>query len=137
LTLPGVMVPPTLPPPGLDHPASPGPSMLFYSTLDWRAAGRPAAAAHVRRALKPDGSWMIVEPMAGDSVEQNLNPVSRLFYVASTMVCIPTSRSQEAGAALGAQAGVAKLRETISAGGFTSVRRAAETPFNLILEARP
>src|SRR6202030_2063787 len=95
------------------------------------------AAAHVRQSLKPDGSWMIVEPMAGDSLEQNLNPVSRLFYAGSTMICIPTSLSQEVGAALGAQAGEAKLREVITAGGFKNVRRAAETPFNMILEARP
>ena len=95
------------------------------------------AAAHVRQSLKPDGSWMIVEPMAGDSLEQNLNPVSRLYYAASTMICVPTSLSQEVGAALGAQAGEAKLREVITAGGFASVRRATETPFNMILEARP
>ena len=95
------------------------------------------AAAHVHRSLKPDGSWMIVEPMAGDSLEQNLNPVSRLFYAASTMICIPTSLSQEVGAALGAQAGEAKLRDVITAGGFSIVRRATETPFNMILEARP
>jgi 2-polyprenyl-3-methyl-5-hydroxy-6-metoxy-1,4-benzoquinol methylase len=95
------------------------------------------AAAHVCESLKPDGSWMIVEPMAGDSLEQNLNPVGRLYYAASTMVCIPTSLSQDVGAALGAQAGEAKLREVITAGGFTTVRRATETPFNMILEARP
>jgi len=94
------------------------------------------AAAHVRRSLKPDGSWMIVEPMAGDRLEDNLNPVSRLYYAASTMICVPTSLSQEVGAALGAQAGEAKLREVIAAGGFGSVRRATETPFNMILEAR-
>ncbi len=100
--------------------------------------GDPAgAAAHVRRSLKPDGSWMIVEPMAGDSLEQNLNPVSRLFYAASTMICVPTSLSQEVGAALGAQAGEARLREVITAGGFATVRRATQTPFNMILEARP
>jgi 2-polyprenyl-3-methyl-5-hydroxy-6-metoxy-1,4-benzoquinol methylase len=94
------------------------------------------AAAHVCRSLKKDGSWMIVEPMAADSLEQNLNPVSRLYYAASTMICVPTSLSQDVGAALGAQAGEAKLREVITAGGFASVRRAAETPFNMILEAR-
>ena len=99
--------------------------------------GDPAgAAARVRRALKPDGTWMIVEPMAGDSVQDNLNPVGRLYYAGSTMVCVPTSLSQEVGAALGAQAGEAKLREVITAGGFGSVRRATETPFNMILEAR-
>jgi SAM-dependent methyltransferase len=95
------------------------------------------AAAHVRQSLKPDGSWMVVEPMAGDSLEQNLNPVGRLYYAASTMICVPTSLSQEVGAALGAQAGEQKLREVIMAGGFGSVRRATETPFNMILEARP
>jgi 2-polyprenyl-3-methyl-5-hydroxy-6-metoxy-1,4-benzoquinol methylase len=95
------------------------------------------AAAHVRQSLKPDGTWMIVEPIAGDRLEDNLNPVGRLYYAASTMVCVPTSLSQEVGAALGAQAGEAKLREVIIAGGFGSVRRAAETPFNMVLEARP
>jgi hypothetical protein len=95
------------------------------------------AAAHFRRSLKPDGSWMIVEPMAGDRLEDNLNPVGRLYYGASTMVCVPTSLAQEVGAALGAQAGEAKLREIITAGGFRSVKRAAETPFNMILEVRP
>jgi len=99
--------------------------------------GDPAgAAAHVRRILKPDGTWMIVEPMARDRLADNLNPVGRLFYAGSTMICVPTSLSQEVGAALGAQAGEAKLREVISAGGFTKIRRAAETPFNMILEAR-
>lgn len=94
--------------------------------------GDPAgAAAHVCRSLKKDGSWMIVEPMAADSLEENLNPVSRLYYAALTMICIPTSLSQEIGTALGAQAGEAKLREVITAGGFASVRRAAETPFNI------
>jgi len=100
--------------------------------------GDPAgAAAHIRQSLKPDGTWMIVEPMAGDTLQQNLNPVGRLYYAGSTMICLPTSRSQEVGAALGAQAGEAKLRETIQSGGFSKVRRAAETPFNMILEARP
>src|SRR6266853_716754 len=99
--------------------------------------GDPAgAAAHIRRSLKQDGTWMIVEPMAGDRLEQNLNPVGRLYYAASTMVCVPTSLSQEVGTALGAQAGEAKLREVITAGGFASVRRATQTPFNMILEAR-
>jgi 2-polyprenyl-3-methyl-5-hydroxy-6-metoxy-1,4-benzoquinol methylase len=100
--------------------------------------GDPAgAAAHVRQSLKPDGTWMIVEPMAGDRLEDNLNPVGRLFYAGSTMICVPTSLSQEVGAALGAQAGEAKLHEVITGGGFRSVRRATETPFNMILEARP
>jgi 2-polyprenyl-3-methyl-5-hydroxy-6-metoxy-1,4-benzoquinol methylase len=100
--------------------------------------GDPAgAAAHVRQSLKPDGSWMIVEPMAGDRLEDNLNPVGRIYYGASTLVCVPTSLAQEVGAALGAQAGEVKLREVITAGGFRHVRRATETPFNMILEARP
>jgi hypothetical protein len=79
---------------------------------------------------------MIVEPMAGDRLEDNLNPIGRLYYAGSTMICVPTSLSQEVGAALGAQAGEAKLREVITAGGFGNVRRATETPFNMILEAR-
>jgi len=100
--------------------------------------GDPAgAAAHVRQSLKSDGTWMIVEPMAGDRLEDNINPVGRLYYAGSTMICVPTSLAQEVGAALGAQAGEAKLREVITAGGFGSVRRAAETPFNMVLEARP
>jgi SAM-dependent methyltransferase len=94
------------------------------------------AAAHVKQSLKSDGSWMIVEPMAGDKLEDNLNPLGRIYYAASTMVCVPTSLSQEVGEALGAQAGEAKLREVITAGGFRTVRRATETPFNMVLEAR-
>ena len=80
---------------------------------------------------------MIVEPMAGDKLEDNLNPVGRIYYARSTMGCVPTSLSQEVGAALGAQAGEKRLREVITAGGFRNIRRAAETPFNMILEARP
>ena len=95
------------------------------------------AAAHVRSTLHPDGTWMVVEPFAGDSLSDNLNPVGRVFYGASTLVCTPASRDQEVGLALGAQAGEARLSEVIRAGGFSSVRRAAETPFNLVLEARP
>ena len=94
------------------------------------------AAAHVRQSLKPDGTWMVIEPMAGDRLEDNLNPVGRLYYGASTLICVPTSLEQEVGAALGAQAGEARLREVITAGGFGRVRRATETPFNMILEAR-
>jgi SAM-dependent methyltransferase len=100
--------------------------------------GDPAgAAAHVKQSLKPDGSWMIVEPMAGDTLKDNLNPIGRIYYAASTLVCVPTSLAQEVGAALGAQAGEGRLREVITAGGFTRVRRANETPFNMILEACP
>jgi SAM-dependent methyltransferase len=93
------------------------------------------AAAHVRESLKPDGKWMIVEPLAGNNLSDNLNPVGRLFYAASTMICVPTSLAQETGLALGAQAGEARLREIVEAGGFGGVRRAAETPFNMVLEA--
>ena len=95
------------------------------------------ASAHVRSALKPDGTWMIVEPFAGDKVEENMNPIGRIFYSASTLICTPASRAQEVGLALGAQAGEARLREVVTQGGFTRFRRATETPFNLILEARP
>jgi 2-polyprenyl-3-methyl-5-hydroxy-6-metoxy-1,4-benzoquinol methylase len=95
------------------------------------------AATQTRRALKENGTWMIVEPMAGDRLEDNLNPVGRLYYAGSTMICIPTSLSQEVGSALGAQAGEARLREAITGGGFRAVRRATETPFNMVLEARP
>jgi SAM-dependent methyltransferase len=100
--------------------------------------GDPVGAArHVRQALKPDGHWMIVEPAAGDRLEDNLNPVSRLYYAASTMICVPTSLDQPVGAALGAQAGFAKLSAAIREGGFGQVRKATETPFSMILEARP
>lgn len=99
--------------------------------------GDPAGAAtHIKRSLKPDGTWMVVEPMAGDHLTENLNPIGRLYYAGSTMICLPTSLSQEVGTALGAQAGQAKLTEIILSGGFRSVRRATETPFNMILEAR-
>ncbi len=94
------------------------------------------AAAHVRQSLAPDGTWMIVEPMAHDRLENNLNPVGRVFYAASTLICTPASRAQEVGLALGAQAGEARLRDVITRGGFTRFRRATETPFNMILEAR-
>jgi SAM-dependent methyltransferase len=95
------------------------------------------ASAHVLETLDSDGTWMIVEPFAGDSVEENLNPVGRVFYGASTMICTPASLSQEVGLALGAQAGEARLSEVLKQGGFTRVRRATETPFNLVLEAKP
>jgi SAM-dependent methyltransferase len=95
------------------------------------------AAAHVREALNPDGTWLVVEPFANDRLEDNLNPVGRVFYSASTMICTPASRDQEVGLALGAQAGEARLRDVIEQGGFTRFRRATETPFNLVLEARP
>jgi 2-polyprenyl-3-methyl-5-hydroxy-6-metoxy-1,4-benzoquinol methylase len=95
-------------------------------------------AKHMRKVLKPNGSWMIVEPIAADRPGDNVgNPVSRLYYNASTMICVPTSLAQEVGEALGAQAGEAKLTEVLSEAGFTRVRRATEGPFNMVLEARP
>jgi 2-polyprenyl-3-methyl-5-hydroxy-6-metoxy-1,4-benzoquinol methylase len=95
------------------------------------------AAAHVLQGLAPDGTWMVVEPFAGDTIEDNLNPVGRVFYSASTMLCTPASLSQDVGLALGAQAGEARLTEVLREAGFTRVRRSAETPFNLVLEVRP
>jgi ubiquinone/menaquinone biosynthesis C-methylase UbiE len=95
-------------------------------------------ARHMRKLLKPDGAWMIVEPLAGDHPGANIgNPVSRLYYNASTMICVPTSLAQEVGEALGAQAGEAKLSELLSDAGFTRVRRATDGPFNMVLEVRP
>ncbi len=95
------------------------------------------AATHVRRTLNDDGTWMIVEPFAGDQVEDNLNPVGRVYYGFSTLVCTPASLSQEVGLALGTQAGEARIRQVATEGGFTRFRRATETPFNLVFEARP
>jgi SAM-dependent methyltransferase len=94
-----------------------------------------AAAVHIRNSLKDGGTWMIVEPMAGDTLEDNINPVGRLYYSASTMICVPTSLAQETGLALGAQAGENRLAEVIRSGGFSRVRRAAQTPLNMVLEA--
>ena len=99
--------------------------------------GDPAgAAAHVRKELKRDGVWMVVEPQAGDSIADNLNPVGRIFYAASTMVCTPASMAQEVGLALGAQAGRKRLGEVMKEGGFNHVKVAVETPFNMIFDAR-
>src|SRR5216684_5009614 len=95
------------------------------------------AASHVKSSLNPGGTWMIVEPFAGDRIEDNFNPIGRLFYAASTMICVPGSLSQEVGLGLGTQAGEKRLREVLTAGGFSRVRRATSTPFNLVLEARP
>ena len=99
--------------------------------------GDPAGAAkHVRESLAPDGTWMVVEPFANDDVSANLNPVGRIYDSASTLFCVPASLSQEVALGLGAQAGEARLREVITSGGFTRFRRATETPFNLVFEAR-
>src|SRR5262245_2337174 len=100
--------------------------------------GDPVGAAqHVRETLKPNGTWMLVEPFAADRLRDNLNPVGRVYYAASTMVCTPCSLAQEVGLALGAQAGEKRLRDVAAAGGFGRFRRAAETPFNIVFEARP
>jgi len=100
--------------------------------------GDPVGAArHVHGTLKPDGTWMIVEPMAADRVEGNLNPVGRAYYSFSTLLCTPASLSQEVGLALGAQAGEARIADVVGTAGFTRFRRAAETPFNIVFEARP
>ena len=100
--------------------------------------GDPVGAARrVRSQLADDGTWLVVEPMAGDAIEDNLNPVGRVFYAGSTMLCTPASLSQEVGLALGAQAGEQRLTEVLNEGGLSRVRRSAETPFNLVLEVRP
>jgi len=100
--------------------------------------GDPVGAArHVREAIAPDGTWMIVEPAAGDRVEDNINPIGRAYYGFSTLLCTPASLSQEVGLALGAQAGEARIRDVVTAAGFTRFRRATATPFNLVYEARP
>ena len=96
-----------------------------------------AAARHIRRALRPDGTWLIVEPYAADDVAGNLNPVGRVYYNASTQLCVPNALSQPGGYALGAQAGEAAIRRVVTDAGFTRFRRAAQTPFNLVYEARP
>jgi SAM-dependent methyltransferase len=95
------------------------------------------AAAKIRSTLKPDGTWLLVEPFANDELTDNLNPVGRIYYSASTMLCTPASLSQEVGLALGAQAGEKRLRDVVTKAGFTRFRRAAETPFNLVFEVRP
>jgi 2-polyprenyl-3-methyl-5-hydroxy-6-metoxy-1,4-benzoquinol methylase len=119
-----------------DYPGSDYDFVAFFDCL--HDMGDPVgAAAHVLSTLKSDGSWMIVEPFANDRVEDNLNPIGRIFYSASTMLCTPASRSQEVGLGLGAQAGEARIREVVTNGGFKRFRRATETPFNLVFEARP
>ena len=95
------------------------------------------ACSYVKNALKPDGTCMIVEPFGHDSLSDNLNPVGRAFYAFSTSLCVPCSLNQEVGLALGAQAGEKRLKETIITSGFSRYKKATETPFNLILEARP
>jgi ubiquinone/menaquinone biosynthesis C-methylase UbiE len=95
------------------------------------------AARHIRESLAPDGTWLVVEPYAQDSVVDNLNPVGRVYYSFSTFLCVPNALSQSGGYSLGAQAGEAAIRRIATDAGFTRFRRAAETPFNLVFEARP
>ena len=119
-----------------DYPGKDYDLVAFFDCL--HDMGDPVgAAAHVRESLGKDGTWMIVEPMAGDRVEDNLNPVGRLYYSGSTLMCTPASLAQEVGLALGAQAGEARLRDVVTRGGFTRFRRAAQTPFNFVFEAKP
>jgi SAM-dependent methyltransferase len=119
-----------------DFPGSGYDLITFFDCL--HDMGDPVgASAHALEALAEDGTAMIVEPFAGDSVDENLNPVGRLFYGASTMICTPASLSQDVGLALGAQAGQGSISEVVESAGFGSMRRAAETPFNLVLEAKP
>lgn len=119
------------------YPANGGYDLVtFFDCL--HDMGDPVGAAkHVLSTLKPDGAWMIVEPFANDLTEANHNPIGRIYYSASTMICTPASLAQEVGAALGAQAGEKRIREVVTNAGFSRFRRAAETPFNLVFEARP
>jgi SAM-dependent methyltransferase len=119
-----------------DYPGTGYDLVTFFDCL--HDMGDPVGASrHVRSTLAAQGSWMIVEPFANDRVEDNLNPIGRVFYSASTLLCTPASLSQEVGLALGAQAGEARMRQVVTEGGFSRFRRATETPFNLVYEARP
>jgi cyclopropane fatty-acyl-phospholipid synthase-like methyltransferase len=119
-----------------EYPGNDYDLVTFFDSL--HDMGDPVGASkHVLASLKDNGSWMIVEPFANDRVEDNLNPIGRIFYSASTMLCTPSSRSQEVGLGLGAQAGESRIQEVVTLGGFKRFRRATETPFNLVFEARP
>ena len=117
----------------------PGKDYDFVAVFDClHDMGDPVgAAAHVRQSLAKDGTWMIVEPFANDQLKDNLNPVGRVYYSFSTLLCTPCSRSQEVAACLGAQAGEKRIREVVTSAGFNRFRRATETPFNIVYEARP
>jgi SAM-dependent methyltransferase len=118
-----------------DYPGKGFEFVAFFDCL--HDMGDPEGAAkHVKESMAQDGTWMIVEPFAHDKLEDNLNPIGRVYYAASTMLCTPASLSQEVGLALGAQAGEGRLSKILKAAGFSRVRRAAETPFNIVLEAR-
>jgi ubiquinone/menaquinone biosynthesis C-methylase UbiE len=117
----------------------PGKDYDFVAVFDClHDMGDPVgAAAHVRSSLNANGTWMIVEPFANDDLKDNLNPVGRVYYSFSTLLCTPCSRSQEVGRCLGAQSGEARIREVVTSAGFSRFRRATETPFNIVYEARP
>jgi SAM-dependent methyltransferase len=117
----------------------PGKDYDFVAVFDClHDMGDPVgAAAYVRSTLNPNGTWMIVEPFANDKLQDNLNPVGRVYYSFSTLLCTPCSRSQEVGRCLGAQSGEARIREVVTSAGFSRFRRATETPFNIVYEARP
>jgi SAM-dependent methyltransferase len=117
----------------------PGQNYDFVAVFDClHDMGDPVGAAkHVRQSLAADGTWMIVEPFANDQLKDNLNPVGRVYYSFSTLLCTPCSRSQEVGMCLGAQAGEGRIREVVTSAGFKQFRRATETPFNLVFEAKP
>jgi 2-polyprenyl-3-methyl-5-hydroxy-6-metoxy-1,4-benzoquinol methylase len=118
-----------------DYPNEGYDLIAFFDCL--HDMGDPIGAAkHARATIDNDGTWMIVEPFANDDIKDNLNPVGRVFYSASTMICTPASMSQEVAAALGAQAGEKRMRDVATQGGFSKFRRAAETPFNLVYEAK-
>jgi len=119
-----------------DYPGKGYDFVAFFDCL--HDMGDPEGAArHVLQTLEANGAWMIVEPFANDKLEDNFNPIGRVYYAASTMLCTPASLSQEVGLGLGAQAGEGRLSKVLKSAGFTRVRRAAETPFNIVLEARP
>jgi hypothetical protein len=117
----------------------PGRNYDFVTVFDClHDMGDPiGAAAHIRQCLAKDGTWMIVEPFANDNLKDNLNPTGRVYYSFSTLLCTPCSRSQEVGLCLGAQAGEARIRDVVTSAGFNRFRRATETPFNIVFEARP
>ena len=117
----------------------PGQDYDFVAVFDClHDMGDPVgAAAHVRQSLAKDGTWMVVEPFANDQLKDNLNPVGRVYYSFSTLLCTPCSRSQEVALCLGAQAGERRIREVVTSAGFSRFRRATETPFNIVYEARP
>jgi SAM-dependent methyltransferase len=117
----------------------PGEDYDFVAVFDClHDMGDPTGAArHVRQSLSKDGTWMIVEPFANDDLKDNLNPVGRVYYSFSTLLCTPCSRSQEVGLCLGAQSGESNIRKVVTSAGFSRFRRATETPFNIVYEARP